>query len=136
MEPHLPRSVKRGYGDGAYDKEDCYRVFHRRGIEPIISPQKNGVLHENVSWLRSRNDAIKEIVDLGGQEDARRLWKQLKGYHLRSIAETGMFRFKRLFVSRLSSGKLEYQKAEVHVKRLVINRMNSLGMPKGKWVYM
>lgn len=135
MEEHLPGSVKRGYGDGAYDKEGCYRMFDRRGIEPIIPPQKNGVLHEKKVWMRPRNDAIKEITGLGGDQDARRLWKRLKGYHLRSLAETAMFRFKRLFGSSLSCRKLCYQKAEVYAKCLVINRMNKLGMPKGSWIY-
>lgn len=134
MKKHLPGSVKRGYGDGAYDKEGCYQAFHSRGIEPIIPPQKNGVLHEEEVWMKPRNNAIKEITGLGGDEDARKLWKHLKGYHLRSIAETAMFRFKRLFGSSLSCRKLFYQKAEVYAKCLVINRMNKLGMPKGRWI--
>ncbi len=135
MEEHLPGSVKRGYGDGAYDKEGCDQAFHSRGIEPIIPPQKNGVLHENEVWMKPRDNAIKEITGLGDDEDARKLWKRLKGYHLRSLAETAMFRFKRLFGSNLRCRKLCYQKAEVYAKCLVINRMNELGMPKGRWVY-
>lgn len=135
MKRHLPESVKRGYGDGAYDKEECYQAFHDRGIEPIVPPQKNGVPHEKEVWMQPRNNAIKEITGLGGDDDARKLWKHLKGYHLRSIAETAMFRFKRLFGSSLCCRKLFYQKAEVYAKCLVINRMNKLGMPKGRWVY-
>lgn len=134
MEKHIPNSVKRGYVDGAYDKDECYRVFHKQEIEPIIPPQKNGALREQEIWMRPRNNAIKEIKGLGGDQDARKLWKRLKGYHLRSLAETAMFRFKRLFGNNLSCRKLCYQKAEAYAKCLVINRMNKLGMPRGRWV--
>jgi len=136
MEHELPGSLKRGYGDGAYDKESCYKVFYRTGIKPIIPPQKNAILHETKPWMRPRDDSLKEITGLGGDEDARKLWKKLKGYHLRSISETAMYRFKKLFGSMLSCRKLHYQKAEVFTKCLVINRMNELGMPKGKWTYV
>jgi hypothetical protein len=43
MRKHLPRSVKRSYGDGAYDKETCYREFHSAEIESIIPPQRGAV---------------------------------------------------------------------------------------------
>src|SRR5271154_622092 len=41
--------------------------------------------------MKSRNNSILEIVGLGGDNTARRLWKKLKGYHRRSLAETGMY---------------------------------------------
>ena len=85
--------------------------------------------------MQPRNNALKEIVGLGRDEDARKLWKKLVGYHRRSLAETAMFRFKTLFESSLKCRRMTYQKAEVFAKCLAINRMNSLGMPKGKWVY-
>ena len=44
MQDELPKSAKRGYGDGAYDKDNCYRMFHELGIELVIPPQKNAVL--------------------------------------------------------------------------------------------
>ncbi len=137
MEDSLPDSVERGYGDGAYDKECCYQAFYELGIDPVIPPQKNAVLQneEAKPWMQSRNNALKEIVGLGTDEDARKLWKKLKGYHRRSLAETAMFRFKALFGSSLKCRRMSYQKAEVFAKCLAINRMNSLGMPRGKWVY-
>lgn len=51
-----------------------------------------------------------------------------------SIAETAMFRFKKLFGGSPACRKDRYQKAEVFAKCLVINKMNSIGMPKGKWI--
>lgn len=136
LKEEMPKSVKRGYGDGAYDKESCYRLFHTLGIKPVIPPQRNGILQDKKAkpWMQSRNDALQQIAGLGEDEDARKLWKKLSGYHKRSIAETAMYRFKTLFGSSLACRKESYQKAEVFVKCLVINRMNSLGLPKGKWV--
>lgn len=136
MQRELPKSIKRGYGDGAYDKERCYRTFHELGIEPVIPPQRNGILQDEQEkpWMQSRNDALRQIAGLGEDEDARKLWKKLTGYHKRSIAETAMYRFKKLFGGALACRKELYQKAEIFSKCLVINRMNSLGMPKGEWI--
>ena len=92
--------------------------------------------------MKARNNAVLEILGLGGDDDARKLWKKLKDYHRRSLSETAMFRFKRLFGDHLASHRLENQKAEVWAKCLAINRMNSLGinrmnslgMPNGEWI--
>ena len=46
MREHLPKSIRKGYGDGAYDKAPCYREFDRAGIDPIIPPQRGAVLHD------------------------------------------------------------------------------------------
>jgi len=63
----------------------------------------------------------------------RRLWKILTGYHLRSLGEISMYRFKTLLGNTLVCRTESNQKAEVYVKCLVINTMNSLGMPIGGW---
>lgn len=137
MRGQIPKSVKRGYGDGAYDKESCYRVFYALGIDPLIPPQRNGVLQDEKikPWAQPRNNSLREIAGLEefGVE-ARKLWKKLTGYHRRSLAETAMYRFKRLLGDSLFCRDEKYQRAEVYAKCLVINKMNSLGMPRGKWV--
>ena len=53
--------------------------------------------------MQPRNEAVLEILGLGGDENARKLWKKLKGYHQRSLAETAMYRFKTLFGNNLIS---------------------------------
>ncbi|MFQ5753695.1 MAG: IS5 family transposase, partial [bacterium] len=107
------RSVKYTYGDGAYDTERCYAANVKHGSIPIIPPNRNAVFRENASpsW-EMRNISLLEISGLGGGDDARKLWKKLKGYHRRSLAETAMFRFKRLFGDDLKSRILETQRAE------------------------
>lgn len=136
MEEQIPSSVTTAYGDGAYDKEICYKVFERRGIIPIVPPQKNAVFKktDKSPWLQPRQEALFMIRGLGNDDDARKLWKKLFGYHKRSLVETAMYRFKTLLGRSLTSRKMVNQRAEVLAKCQVINRMNSLGMPKGIWV--
>lgn len=136
MKDHLPRSVKRSYGDGAYDKELCYREFHRAGIKPIIPPQRGAVLHDLLKdpWMKDRNDAIRAITGLGNDDDARKIWKKLMGYHRRSLGETGFYRWKTVFGGELKSRNIPNQRGEVYAKSIAINKMTSLGMPRGEWV--
>lgn len=126
-----PKTVKRTYADGAYDRERCYRANCTHGASPIIPPQKNARYREKApEHLRARNNALLEMKGLGGGEDGRMLWKKLKGYHRRSLAETGMYRFKIFFGGSLKSRTLESQQAEAYSKSRALNIMTNLGMPK------
>ena len=130
-----PRSVAKTYTDGAYDTEGCYYAAWEADIEQVVTPKRNAVYQlEALLWQESRNNAILEITGLGGNDAARSLWKKLKGYHIRSLAETAMFRFKTLFGAILSSRKKESQQTEVLVKCRALNTMTRLGMPIGEWV--
>lgn len=125
-----PKTVDRTYGDGAYDTEGCYKASDEHGSELITPPQRNAVFRKDApEHLKPRNKAYLEILGLGGNEDARKLWKKLKGYHLRSLAETAMFRFKTLFGNNLRSRCLVNQKSEVYIKSIALNIMTRLGMP-------
>ena len=136
MADHLPRTVRRGYCDGAYDKNGCYQKFGRLGIELIAPPQRGAVLHDlkREPWMRNRNQAIKAIIGLGNDDEARKIWKRLTGYHQRSIAETAMHRFKALFGGQMMARDIRRQRAELYAKSVAINKMTRLGMPRGVWV--
>jgi len=126
-----PKTVKRTYGDGAYDTKGCYQATYNHGSLAIIPPQRNAVFHKNApEYMQIRNNAILEILGLGGDEDARKLWKKLKGYHLRSLGETAMFRFKQIFGNNLRSRNLETQRGEIRAKCEAFNIMTRLGMPE------
>ena len=56
---------------------------------------------EKDSAVIKRNAAVCEIAGLGVDDEARKLWKRLKGYHKRSLGETAMYRIKQLTVSNL-----------------------------------
>jgi hypothetical protein len=106
------------------------------GNRSFDSGAKNAVSRNASSkgaWRRHRNDAVAEILGLGGDDEARSLWKRLKGYHRRSLVETAMFRFKALFGGSLKARKRPNQRAEVLAACLAVNKMNGLGMPQGGW---
>jgi hypothetical protein len=137
MVEKLPKRTRRAYGDGAYDRGPLYATFHARGIQTIIPPRKGGRLSDlkKTPWMVDRNEAIRAITGMGNDEEAWKLWKVLSGYHKRSLGETAMFRFKKLFGGDFRSRELKRQKAELYAKSIALNKMTSLGMPKGQWVY-
>jgi hypothetical protein len=135
MMQSLPRCIRKVFGDGAYDGIEFRRMVHRAGGEAIVPPPRDAVLrHESDPAVIRRDNAILEILGLGGDDDARRLWKKLSGYHSRSLGETAMYRIKQLTGSNLRSREWERQKVEASIKCLVVNKMAGLGMPKGKWM--
>ncbi len=79
--------------------------------------------------MEVRNSSVLEIWGLGGNDEARKLWKKLNGYHRRSLVETAMFRFKRLLGNDLRSRTFETQRAEAWAKCQALNRMTRIGMP-------
>ena len=125
-----PKTVKRTYADGAYDRERCYRANFTHGSSPIIPPQRNARYRE----AGERNNSLLEMRGLGGGEDGRRVWKKLKGYHRRSLAETGMYRFKTVFGSDLKSRTFEGQQVEALSKSKALNIMTGLGMPQSEMI--
>lgn len=126
-----PKTVKRTYGDGAYDRMVCYRANFHYGSSIIIPPQRNGQYRAGApDYFLERNKSLLEIKGLGDDENARKLWKKLKGYHRRSLAETGMYRFKVLFGRDLKCRTFQGQQSEAYVKAKALNIMTSLGMPQ------
>jgi len=127
----IPRTTKRIYADGAYDAERCYRAIWERGIEAIIPPKRGGKYARGAPpWKGGRNAGVLELYGLGGDEEGKKLWKKLKGYHKRSLAETGMYRLKKMLGEGLTSRKRANQETEVRVKVEILNKMTRLGMPK------
>jgi len=128
-----PETVERCYGDGAYDTEGCYKASSKHGSKLITPPQRNAAYRQNApALMEDRNKAYLEVLGLGGDEEARKLWKMLKGYHRRSLAETAMFRFKQLFGNNLRSRCFRNQQAEVYARSLALNTMTRLGMPQSE----
>ena len=126
-----PKSARRILGDGAYDGVEFRQEIQKRGAESIIPPPRDAVVHLDTKdeATRKRNDAVREIHGLGGDDKARRIWKILKGYHTRSLVETTMYRIKQLTGSNMRSREWERQRVEGHIKCLAVNKMTSLGMP-------
>jgi hypothetical protein len=130
-----PRSVKRTIGDGAYDTWGCYKEAYKRGQKLIVPPREGAVFNEEKEpWQKTRNDAICEIIGLGNNKEAIKLWKKLAGYHDRSLVETAFSRFKGIFGPCLYSRSVGNQEVELKLKAYVLNKMTQEGMPRGVMV--
>lgn len=134
MMDQVHSNVRRVYGDGAYDSHGLRQKIAAKGAEPKIPPPRNAVTGDPVNEaIIQRNAVISEIMGLGGDDEARALWKKLAGYHTRSLVETTMFRYKTIFGANLRSRSWENQQVEAIVKCLSLNDMTKLGMPVGHW---
>ena len=129
--------------DGAYDKEKVYKALkyppnQEVPIQPIIPPRRNAKIGQHGNCKDPplpRDENLRRIRKMG-----RKGWKQQSGYHRRSIAETGMSRYKRIFGLQLLAHTLERQQAclqrgaprrqvEARTNCAILNRMASLGRP-------
>jgi hypothetical protein len=116
-------------GDGAYDTRVVYNECEKRNVEKIlIPPQKNAKIwkHGNTKAKRHKRDEnLREI-----RKTTRNKWKESSGYHVRSLSETAMFRWKVIFSGMLHARNLAQQNTEVLIKSRVLNTMTKLGMPE------
>ena len=116
--------------DGAYDKRRVYELLtaHSPEVEILIPPRKKARIwqHGNSQEERLQRDENLRYV----RKHGRQHWKDHSGYHIRSLAETIMFRFKTIFGDKLSARLLETQTTQALIRCLALNRMTHLGMPE------
>ena len=105
-----------------------YDICQQMGIrEIIIPPQKNARIwrHGNLKGEpHPRDENLRAI-----RRSSRRAWKRDVGYHVRSLAETAMFRLKTIFGDKLNARGFDNQKTEIMIKLSMLNKMRPLGMP-------
>ena len=107
--------------DGAYD--GGRKIIEERGAKGLIPPPRNARYRDGQSF---RDQTIKEIKGLGGDELARSIWGKLHGYNMRVLVETAFSRLKRLFGDRLFSKRFDNQLIENMIRCELINRMNRI----------
>ncbi|MDD1444313.1 IS5 family transposase [Dolichospermum sp. ST_sed3] len=116
--------------DGAYDKRKVYDSLnaHSPDVNILIPPRKNARIwkHGNTKTERLKRDENLRAI----RKDGRKEWKKNSGYHIRSLAETTMFRLKTIFGDGLSARLLETQTTQALVRCAALNRMTHLGMPQ------
>jgi hypothetical protein len=116
--------------DGAYDKRRVYAALdqHSPEVEILIPPRKNARIwqHGNSKKERLKRDENLRYIRTHGRQQ----WKQDSGYHMRSLAETIMFRLKTIFGDRLSARLFENQTTQALIRCLALNKMTQLGMPQ------
>jgi IS5 family transposase len=126
LEP-IDREVASAAADGAYDKRKVYRVLGPRTGRILIPPRKNARIwkHGNSAGPPlARDENLRHIRRVG-----RRAWKREVGYHVRSLAETGIFRMKTIFGSHLAGRSPKCQVTEGAIRGRALNIMTHLGMP-------
>jgi hypothetical protein len=116
--------------DGAYDKRKVYDALneHSPGVEILIPPRKNARIwqHGNSKAERLKRDENLRYI----RKHGRQQWKEDSDYHMRSLAETAMFRLKTIFGNELSARQLETQTTQALIRCLALNKMTHLGMPE------
>lgn len=126
----IAQPIDRFAGDGSYDKRKVYDTLnkHAPAAEVLIPPRKNARIwqHGNTKAERLKRDENLRTIRKSG----RKAWKQSSGYHIRSLAETTMFRLKTIFGDRLSARLMETQVTQALVRCAALNRMTHLGMPE------
>ncbi|WP_055734059.1 IS5 family transposase [Agarivorans gilvus] len=117
----LRRKVKAVSADGAYDTRQSYQEVQRKKAVALIPPRKNAGMWEAG---HPRNVAVKALKQ-GELEN----WKRDNAYHLRSLSETAMYRFKQLLSDKLSLRCYNAQVGEIMAGVCALNKMSRLGMP-------
>ena len=116
--------------DGAYDKRKVYDSLnaHSPDVTILIPPRKNARIwkHGNSKAERLKRDENLRAI----RKDGRKDWKANSGYHVRSLAETIMFRLKTIFGDGLSARLLATQTTQALIRCAALNKMTHLGMPQ------
>jgi hypothetical protein len=116
--------------DGTYDKRKVYLSLrvHAPTARVLIPPQRHARIwqHGNARAERLPRDENLRTIRRHG----RKTWKRESGYHMRSLAETAMFRMKTIFDDHLSARLLETQTTQAFIRCAALNRMTHLGMPQ------
>ena len=123
----IEESPKKVFADGAYESFDNYKSVVDHGAEPVIPPRKDAKIKQHGNSKKDplpRDEVVRAVKKLG-----RKRWKEESLYHLRSISETAMFRFKNTFGDKLLSRTFKRQAIELIDKCNMLNIMTELGMP-------
>jgi hypothetical protein len=115
-------------GDGAYDKRKVYDACQSRGIKNImIPPRINAKIWQHGNSKKQphpRDENLRQI-----RKTSMKKWKKKIGYHVRSLSETGVFRYKKIFGDKLNARDFRRQKTEVLIGISILNKMKKFGMP-------
>ena len=99
-------TIKRFYGDGAYDQSSVFNKLHSIGAKPVVKIRKNASADWYKKGSKHRNREVREYKNLGYER-----WSSLNHYGMRWPGTEGIFSaVKRKFgentVSRSEEGLL------------------------------
>jgi hypothetical protein len=101
---------------------------HSPHAQVLIPPRTTARIwqHGNTHATRlARDENLRAI-----RKHGRGTWKRESGYHVRSLAETTMFRMKTIFGDALSAHLLATQTTQALIRCAALNQMTHLGMPQ------
>jgi hypothetical protein len=113
--------------DGGYDTATCYDAIRKRNARAVIPPRKDAKIwqHGNTKGdPHPRDENLRRIRKIG-----RKQWKIKSGYHRRSKAENGFFRYKTIFGDCVSARTDANQETQLLLRCKLLNRFTALGMP-------
>lgn len=124
----VEQPIRQFSGDGGYDASDVYEELARRKVPDVsIPPRKNARIQQHGN---SKNEPLARDENLRAiRSSSRKKWKQSSGYHQRSKAETGVYRYKTFFGERLAGKTFQAQATDVFLGCTIINTFTHLGMP-------
>jgi hypothetical protein len=119
------KTYKRDKTNAKCTRRSTY-THHR--FEILIPLRQNAHIWQNGN---SKEEPLKRDENLRYiRKHGRHQWKDDSGYHLRSLAETIMFRLKIIFDDKLSTRLLETKTTQAQIHCMALNRMTHLGMPQ------
>ena len=133
MLAQTPGEVARLSGDGAYDRWKVHHLLaypseQASPIESVIPPHRDAQLRKAKRRYRPIEAHNQRVQGIGGKGRQRwKQWKRESGYHRRSLAETGVFRYKAILGAQLQARSWEGQHVEARIGCSILNRMIHLG---------
>jgi hypothetical protein len=118
--------ITRVTADGIYDTWGCYDAATGHGASLCTPPRRNAVVPPDQSPRANhpRSHAIRDC-----QKRGRTPWKIQSHYHVRSLVETAMYRFKTSFTERMFSRTFSRQKTEALIKANTLNTFRACAFP-------
>ncbi|MEM8628553.1 MAG: IS5 family transposase [Chlamydiota bacterium] len=108
--------------DGIADSKRCYETCRKTNKQLLTPPSRKGVLRKEPEYTL-RNEALRIIKGLGGDELARAIWAKLTGYSQRSEIESKIACWKKLVGEGVKSQSLEKIRKEVKIKAMILNEL-------------
>jgi len=137
LSKNIKGKVSKTIADGAYDTEEIHKLIHHWQAKAVIPPAITSKAQHELKNKRHYKEYLKQRDEIIGrirkEEDFKlglKQWKIESGYHRRSLIETCMFRFKRIFGFHLQQKAEKGRKNEVITKVNLLNKMSLLGMPQ------
>ncbi|POD90721.1 IS5 family transposase [Pectobacterium odoriferum] len=118
------RKVWVASADGAYDTKRCHDELRRKKIKALIPPRTRTGYWPVEYVERSQAVARQRLTG------SNTYWKWNTAYNRRSVAETAMYRVKKLFGGHLTLRDYDAQVGEAMVTIRALNKMTRAGMPK------